>query len=416
MTRPSSQLRSERSVVALVVSGSIAAYKAPFVARLLIKAGVRVLPIFTRSAAQFVGKATLSGLTGEPVHETAFGDDATGELHIELGAQADLVAIVPATADFMARLAQGRADDLATATCLSARGPIVLAPAMHPRMWDHPATRRNVATLAADGRVEFVGPTHGEVASGDEGVGRMAEPEAIADAILRRLERQSTRDLQGLHIVVSAGPSVEDLDPVRFIGNRSTGKMGFAVAERAAARGARVTLVAGPVALATPRGVDRIDVRGALAMKAALWRALGDDLSAADGLVMTAAVGDYRPRETSATKVKRDGSTLSLELVPNPDLIAEIGAARVGPRPVLVGFAVETTDDDGLVRAARGKLASKRVDFIVANQAADSFGRDDNRAFLVDAVHAESTGVVTKTELADRILDRLSAAIEITKA
>ncbi|NUP10471.1 MAG: bifunctional phosphopantothenoylcysteine decarboxylase/phosphopantothenate--cysteine ligase CoaBC [Polyangiaceae bacterium] len=404
-----------KSTVALVVTGSIAAYKAPAVARLLSKAGIRVIPIVTRSATEFVGRATFSGLTGERVVDSAFGADAEGELHVELGKAADLIVVVPATADFIARLAQGRADDLATATCLCARGPILLAPAMHPRMWDHPATKRNVNAVLADSRAELVGPVRGEVASGDEGMGRMAESEAIAEAVFARLARPARpfrRDLEGRHVVVSAGPTIEDIDPVRFIGNRSTGKMGFAVAERAALRGARVTLVSGPVGLATPPGVHRIDVRGALSMKSALWEALGADLTTADALVMTAAVGDYRPREASATKLKRDTSAIALELVPNPDLLAEIGAARRETRPVLVAFAVETEEDEGLVRAARSKLRSKGADFVVANAASDSFGRDDNRAFLVDADSAQPTGILTKLQLADRILDRIRLILE----
>ncbi len=401
--------------VALVVTGSIAAYKAPFVARALAAAGVRVLPILTRSAREFVGAATFSGLTRERVHASAFGDDVAGELHVDLATEADLVAVVPATADFLARLAQGRADDLATATCLCARAKVLVAPAMHPRMWEHPATRANVETLRARG-VVFVGPVEGPVASGDHGMGRMSEPEVIARAILEALEpgRAPARDLAGRHVVVSAGPSVEDIDPVRFIGNRSTGKMGFAVAARAAARGARVTLVAGPVALPTPAGVDRVDTRGALAMRQALWAALGEDLGAADALVMTAAVGDYRIKEPSATKIKRGPGSLLLELVPNPDLLAEIGEARArapsARLPVLVGFAVETAPDDAaLVAVARGKLEAKRVDLVVANHAAESFGRDDNRAILVTRDDAAPLATMDKTALADLILDRVAS-------
>jgi len=393
-----------RPVVVLAITGSIAAYKAPIVARLLLKRGARVIPLLTKSAREFIGSATLSGLTGERVHSSAFGEGVAGELHVDLAKQADVIAVVPATADTLARLAAGRADDLLTATALCAKCTVVLAPAMFPNMWSHPATQRNVAALAEDGRVVFVGPVLGEVASGDLGVGRMAEPEAIVDAIFSAL---SPRDLEGRHIVVSAGPTIEDLDPVRFIGNRSTGKMGFAIASRAKSRGARVTLVAGPVALATPSGVHRVDVRGALEMRAALAAALGPDLAGADALIMTAAVGDYRPRDTSPTKIKRDGKPLSIELVGNPDLLAEIGARRSGALPMLVGFAVETSDEAGLIAAARVKLTSKRVDFIVANQAADSFGRDDNRAVLVSADAAEPLGVLDKFTLADRILDRV---------
>jgi len=387
------------------VTGSIAAYKAVEVARLLKKAGARVLPLLTRAAKEFVGAQTLAGITGEPVQDEMFDPTYPGEKHVELARVADLVLIVPATADLLARLASGRADDLLTALVLCADSPVLAAPAMHPRMWAHPATARNVATLAADGRVELIGPVHGEVASGERGLGRMAEPEAIAAAALDAL---TPKDLAGLGVVVTAGPTVEDIDPVRFLGNRSTGKMGFAIAERAAARGADVTLIAGPVALETPRGVRRVDVRSALGMKAALWDALGADLERVDALVMTAAVADYRPADESKTKRKRSAEPLELKLLPNPDLLAEVGAARAGSRPVLVGFAVETADDEGILSYARGKLTQKRVDMIVANHAQDSFGRDDNRATLVTRDGAEPLGVMPKRQLADRILDRIA--------
>jgi phosphopantothenoylcysteine decarboxylase/phosphopantothenate--cysteine ligase len=211
-------------------------------------------------------------------------------------------------------------------------------------------------------------------------------------------------------VVVTAGPTVEDLDPVRFLSNRSTGKMGFAVAERAAARGAEVTLIAGPVTLPTPAGVRRVDVRSALEMRGALWQALGEDLGGADALIMSAAVADYRPAETHTKKQKRSDQSLVLELVPNPDLLAEIGAARAAAgasRPVLVGFAVETDSDEGIVAHARGKLEKKRVDLVVANHAGDAFGKDSNRATLVDRSGAEALGVLPKPALADRILDRV---------
>jgi phosphopantothenoylcysteine decarboxylase/phosphopantothenate--cysteine ligase len=271
-------------------------------------------------------------------------------------------------------------------------------------MWSNPATQRNVELLVQDGRVELLGPVEGEVASGETGMGRLASPELIASAALARAGRH---DLAGLRVVVTAGPTVEDIDPVRFVGNRSTGKMGFAVAERAAARGAQVTLVAGPVTLPTPFGVRRVDVRSAIAMRSALWQALGPELEGADALVMTAAVGDYRPAETHAAKLKRSAETMQLELVPNPDILAEVGAARQGATPVLVGFAVETDTDDRVIASAAGKLESKRVDLVVANHASDSFGRDDNRATLVTRAGAQPLGVLAKVDLADRVLDRV---------
>jgi phosphopantothenoylcysteine decarboxylase/phosphopantothenate--cysteine ligase len=394
--------------VALCVTGSIAAYKAAVVARLLVKGGAKVLPVMSASGAKFLGPVTLAGLCGEPVAMDMWDAATPGELHVSIGARADVVVVVPATADFLARLAQGRADDLVAAVALCARGPVVVAPAMHPRMWDHPATQRNVATLAVDGRVSLVGPVRGEVASGDEGMGRMAEPEEIVRAIGAAL---APADLSGVRLVVTAGPTVEDLDPVRFLGNRSSGKMGFALAQRAAARGARVTLIAGPVSLATPPGVHRVDVRGALSMRDALWEALGPDLSRADGLVMAAAVADHRPAVTSSTKIKKADLGASIALVKNPDLLAEVGEKRTGSRPVLVGFAVETGGADALVGYAKRKLTEKRVDLVVANEASDAFGRDDDRAILVTQAGAEPLGTMSKLALADVVLERVKALL-----
>jgi len=390
--------------VALCVTGSVAAYKAVELARCLGKAGAVVLPVMSASATRFVGPATLAGITGQAVATDMWDPSAAGEIHVRLTERADVVAIVPATADVLARLAQGRADDLVTAVALCARGPVVAAPAMHPRMWHHPATQRNVAELAAQARVTLVGPVSGEVASGDVGVGRMAEPDQIAAAIAAAL---TVRDLSGRRVVVTAGPTVEDIDPVRFIGNRSSGRMGFAVAARAAARGAEVTLVAGPVGLATPHCVRRVDVRSAEDMRAALWAALGADLARADALVMAAAVADYRPLELARDKVKKSEQRVQLSLVKNPDLLAEVGAARTGRRPVLVGFAVET-DAGALVDYARRKLVEKRVDLVVANAASDALGGEHTRATLVDAAHVEALPRMTKEALADALLDRLA--------
>jgi phosphopantothenoylcysteine decarboxylase/phosphopantothenate--cysteine ligase len=398
--------------IALAVTGSIAAYKAVEVARLLGKAGAGVLPVMTESAARFVGPVTLAGITGRAVASDMWDASFAGEMHVRLAEEADIVAIVPATADVLARLAQGRADDLVTALALCARGPVVAAPAMHPRMWTHPAMQRNVAELASQGRVALVGPVVGEVASGETGPGRMAEPDAIVAAITAAL---APRDLAGKRVVVTAGPTLEDIDPVRFLGNRSSGKMGFAVAERAAARGAEVTLVAGPVELPTPWRVRRVDVRSALQMREAVWGALGKDLGGADALVMAAAVADHRPAAASPQKIKRKaGEAIAVPLVDNPDILAEIGAARAsttGARPVLVGFAVETAEPAALVAYARRKLAEKRVDFVVANAAGQSFARDDNLATLVDGERAEELPRMAKVALADAILDRVSSLL-----
>jgi phosphopantothenoylcysteine decarboxylase/phosphopantothenate--cysteine ligase len=366
----------------------------------------------------------LSGICGRAVVRNMFDPGYSGEVHVDLGESVDLVLIAPATADVLARLAAGRADDIVTALALSAKCPVLVAPAMHTRMWDHPATQRNVATLRSDGRVQLVGPVDGPLASGESGMGRLAEPDAIVTAALLAMAGQrdrvqrdpsgqvpprqtAPRDLQGYRVVVTAGPTVEDIDPVRFLSNRSTGRMGFAVAERAAARGATVTLVTGPVELATPFGVKRVDVRGAREMQLALGAACGPELDAADALIMTAAVADYAPREQYAHKMKKAGDAISLELVKNPDILADIGAARGGPRPVLVGFAVETAEPDILVAYAQKKLREKKVDLIVANPAAEAFASATNRATFVTENAADAMPLMSKNDLADKILDRV---------
>lgn len=400
------ELPRKRPTVVLCVAGSIAAYKSAEVARGLMEAGFRVLPVMTRAAEEFLGPLTLAGLTGESVFRSMWDDGYPGEMHVALAREADAIVIVPATADLIARLAQGRADDLVTALALVGDKPLLVAPAMHPSMWSHPATKRNVAQLDGDGRVEWLGPVEGPVASGDVGMGRMMAPAQIVEAVQMRL---TPRDLNGLKVVITAGPTAEDLDPVRFLTNRSTGKMGFALARRAAARGATVTLIAGPSEQPTPHRVKRIDVRSAIAMRGAVWQALGPDLSMADALIMSAAVSDFRPAETHASKQKKKKgeASMQLELTLNPDILAEIGQGRQGARPMLVGFAVETDSDEKITSYAQAKLSDKRVDLVVANRASDSFGRQDNKAMFVSAASVEHLGVLPKETLADRILDRV---------
>jgi phosphopantothenoylcysteine decarboxylase/phosphopantothenate--cysteine ligase len=388
--------------VALCVTGSIAAYKAAALARLLVKEGASVTVVMSDSARELIGPATFSGITGDKVYTNMF--ETGGELHVELAKSCQAVIVFPATADSLARFAQGRANDLIAALLLCSNAPVLIAPAMHPTMWHHPATQRNVATLQTDGRATLVGPAEGPVASGDQGMGRMVEPETMLHAVRAAL---SKKDLQGRRLLITSGPTVEDIDPVRFITNRSTGKMGFALAERAAWRGAQVTLISGPSALATPDGVKRIDVRSAVELQAQLAGALGPDLGGTDALLMAAAVADHRPKQTHQTKVKRVEGDLQLDLVANPDLLAEIGNKRKKNRPVLVGFAVETGPDDEIEALAKEKLIRKGLDLIVANPGAEALGREDNRAQLISSSRSERLPRLHKSDLADRILDEL---------
>lgn len=391
--------------VVLGVCGGIAAYKTPPLVRSLLKAGAEVRVALTPAGARFVGAATFAGLTGKPAVVDLWNDSAEGggEVHVELAAWADAIVLVPATANVMARVAHGIADDAVTATvlCRAETTPLFVVPAMHPRMWKNPATQANVALLASRG-ARFVGPVHGEVASGDVGLGRMAEPEEIAAAVLAGPVPQN---LAGKRVVISAGPTHEALDPVRFLGNRSSGRMGLALAEAAKARGAHVTLVLGPIALAPPSGVEVVRVRSALDMQAALEGLY----PSADAIIMAAAVADYRPKEIAGHKLKKkDGAPPPvLELIENPDILAGLGARRrnEGRGPMLIGFAVET---EHLVEAARAKLEKKAVDLIVANHASVAFEGDDNEATLVSHAEAVPTGKLTKRVLADRILDRLA--------
>jgi phosphopantothenoylcysteine decarboxylase / phosphopantothenate---cysteine ligase len=403
--------RFEGKTILLAVTGSVAAYKAVEVARLLLKEGARVRPVMTRAAREFLGPTTLSGITGEPVHEGMWDPGIEGELHVLLARGADALVVVPATADRLAVFAQGRAEDLLGALALCVACPVFVAPAMHPRMWGHAATQENVHVLRGRG-VRFIGPVEGEVASGERGFGRMEEPSAIVEALAASLAEKRGA-LAGRHVLVTAGPTVEDLDPVRFLTNRSSGKMGFAIAAAAAKLGARVTLVAGPVSLATPSGTDRVDVRSARDMQAAIAASLGADLSGADAVVMAAAVADYRPLARSETKIKKGGEATTIELVRNPDLLAELGAARSGRAPLLVGFALETGDDATVEAYARGKLVQKRCDIIVANEASSALEGDANRIRTFErdgSVSGPYEG--TKAELASRILERVLAHLQ----
>ena len=358
-------MRASASVpsrILLGVGGGIAAYKACELTRRLRDVGAEVRVVLTANAERFVSTVTFQALSGQPVRTSLWDAAAEAAMgHIELARWAARIVIAPATADLIARLAQGRADDLLTTLCLASERPPLLAPAMNHVMWAHPATQANVATLRARG-VELLGPAAGDQACGETGLGRMVEP---ADIIAALQQGPPDGALAGRRVVVSAGPTYEDLDPVRFIGNRSSGRMGFAIAAAAQAVGAQVTLVAGPVGLATPAGVTRIDVRSAHAMLAAMTAAAAE----ADIVIAAAAVADYRPATTSADKIRKSGAVLTLALVENPDILAALAA--LPRRPFLVGFAAETGD---LEAHARAKLARKGIDLIAANRVGDGLG------------------------------------------
>src|SRR4051812_29863026 len=343
--------------VLLGVSGGIAAYKSAELVRRLRARGHEVRCALTRSAVSFVAPLTLEVLSGRPVYQEEYLSAGTGgeEAHIAAAAWAEVLCVAPATAHVLARLALGLADDFLTTTALAFTGPVVVAPAMHSAMWEKPATQQHAGTLKGRG-VWFAGPVEGPLASGEVGMGRMAEPETIVAAVEAAA---GSGPLAGRTVLVTAGPTHEPLDPVRFLGNRSSGKMGFALAAEAARRGARVVLVAGPVALASPPGVQRVDVVTALEME----KAVREQAPAADLIVMAAAVADFRPRQAASAKIKKEeGLPSTLELVENPDILA--GLRTVAPRAGLVGFAAETGDLD---RHARPNLGPKGADFLVAN-------------------------------------------------
>ncbi len=390
--------------IVLAIAGSIAAYKGIEVARLLVKAGADVIPILTESATRFVGAMSLSAITGHAVHTTMWDAHYPGELHVDLASTADAVVIAPATADMLARLAQGRANDLVTSVVLCTKAPLVIAPAMHPSMWQHPAVQRNARDLAMRPGVRFVGPVDGPVASGESGWGRLAEPQEIVDGVKAAL---ATQDWRGRSVLVTAGPTWEPLDPVRYLGNRSSGTMGFAIAECAAQRGAKVVLVSGPVSLRTPYGVERRDVETAVEMRDEIDRVVRD-VPRLDAIIMAAAVADFRPAEARAEKVKKERGVPSFDLVANPDILAELGVRRLAAAgPALIGFALETgTDDEALVRSARDKLVRKNADLVIANLSHESLGRTTARVALVSPDKVSwVTG--TKVELARDVLDRV---------
>lgn len=390
------------STVVLGVGGGIAAYKACELLRLLTESGHRVRVVPTASALRFVGAPTWAALSGQPVADDVWS--AVHEVpHVRIGQSADLVVVTPATADLLAKAAHGLADDLLTNTLLTARCPIVYAPAMHTEMWENPATAANVATLRARGAI-VIEPAVGRLTGADSGKGRLPEPSEIFALASRILARGLTSpDLAGRHVVVTAGGTREPLDPVRFLGNRSSGKQGYAFARAAVARGARVTLVSANVGLPDPAGVDLVRVGSTEELRKATVEAAGD----ADAVVMAAAPADFRPAEYVPTKIKKadDGTAPVLALTTNPDIAAELGE-RKRPGQVLVVFAAETADGTEALANARAKLARKRADLIVLNQVGVDrvFGADANSVTVLDV-----DGAVT--ELPEQPKDAVADAV-----
>ena len=394
--------------ILLCVCGGIAAYKSVELVRRLRDAGAEVQVAMTENAQRFIGAASLQAVSGVPVRGSLWDEAAEAAMgHIELARWADAVLVAPATADVLARLAHGMADDLVTTLCLATTAPLSVAPAMNNRMWLHPATLANLATLRARG-VTVIGPESGAQACGEIGPGRLSEPPAIIEALAASLA--AGPDLSGCRILISAGPTYEDLDPVRFIGNRSSGKMGFAIAASSARRGAQVVLVAGPVSMPTPPGVRRINVRSAAEMHDAVLGSLP-----ADVYIGAAAVADYTAREILPHKIKKTdqpdgGETLTIELVRTRDVLAEVAQHAQRPR-VVVGFAAETHDVE---HYARDKLVRKKLDMIAANLvgcAGSGFESDDNALTVIDAEQAHPLGSAPKTVLADALLDLIRARL-----
>lgn len=388
--------------VLLCVGGGIAAYKSLDLVRRLREAGAQVQVAMTSGAQQFVTPLSFQALSGHPTRTTLWDSHAEASMgHIELARWADRVLIAPATADLLAHLAQGLADDLVTTLCLATTAPITVCPAMNHVMWAHPATQANLQLLKQRG-VQVIGPEDGPLAEGESGPGRLSEPTAIVAALSSAADQAKPalpQALAGERVVVSAGPTYEDLDPVRYLGNRSSGKMGFAIAAAAARRGAEVLLVAGPVSLPTPVGVSRIDVRSAAQMRQAVLGALPADI-----YIGAAAVADYTPREQMANKIKKSSERLDLDLVRTPDILAEVAASEQALK-LVVGFAAET---EKVAEYARGKLLAKRLDMIVANRVGipdGGFESDRNAmtAYWKDGERDFSSA--PKTELADQLVD-----------
>ncbi len=394
-----SELAGKRIV--LGVTGGIAAYKAAELTRLLVKAGADVDVVLTDAGAHFVSAVTFQALSGRPVWTSLWSEQNRAMAHIDLTRGADAVLVAPATADFLARLAHGMANDLLTTLCLARDCPLLVAPAMNRQMWEQPATQRNVVQLAADG-IAILGPAAGEQACGETGEGRMLEAQELFDALVAFIQ---PKPLAGRRVLLTAGPTFEALDPVRGLTNTSSGKMGFALARAFVEAGAAVTLVAGPVSLPTPAGVHRINVTSALEMRDAVFAVLhGQDV-----FVGVAAVADYRPAAAADHKIKKGSPTLTLELVANPDILSEV-AARPKP-PFCVGFAAESRN---LAEYAEGKRRTKRLPLVVGNLVQDGLGGDNNEVTLFDDGGAHPLPAADKLTVARAIVAHIAGMMKCT--
>ena len=387
--------------IALGVTGGIAAYKAAELVRLLIKQGATVKVAMTEASTRFVTPVTFQALSGQPVFTDQWDARMANNMaHIDLSREADALLVAPATADFLAKVAHGLADDLLSTLTLARSCPLLVAPAMNKQMWENPATQRNVATLRGDG-VTLLGPAAGEQACGESGLGRMIEPQEIVAELIAFFQ---PKVLKGKKVLLTAGPTFEAIDPVRGITNLSTGKMGFAIARAAQEAGAEVTLISGPVSLETPRGITRIDVTSALEMHAAVMARAADQ----DAFIGVAAVADYRPQAASENKLKKDGKPAApIELTLNPDILAEVAAL---PKPPLcVGFAAESQN---LNEYAEKKRTAKKIPLIVGNLIQDGFGGENNTLVLFDDEGSHPLAPASKIQLARQLVARIATLLE----
>lgn len=389
--------------VVLGVTGGIAIYKAADICSTLVKLGADVHVIMTEHAQWFVGPGTFRALTGNQVLTGIFDEPEKYEIqHVSLSERADVMLIAPATANIIGKIASGIADDMLSTTVMAATCPVILAPAMNCRMWGNRIVKSNVDHLRSLG-YRFVGPEKGRLACGEVGVGRLAQTDDIIAEVVRAIERK--QDLQGVSILVTAGPTQEPIDPVRFVANRSSGKMGYAIGQAAAERGARVILVSGPTSLPAPAGVEVVPVKTASEMLNSVMVHLPD----VHAVLGAAAVADYRPKSPADSKIKKKAEEMTVELVPTPDIVAEVGRQKGGR--VLVAFAAET---ENLLNNARKKLDSKNADFIVANDVSRTdigFGADENQVTIIGREGQEELPKLPKSEVADRILDHVKKAL-----